>query len=70
MPKHINKSQKILLCACKKYNEKQKNGILLLILNLENNKFEILSSKFYETQNLEIYCFCPIYLFEKNNIIF
>ena len=70
MPKDINKSQKILLCACKKYNEKQKNGILLLILNLENNKFEILSSKFYETQNLEIYCFCPIYLFEKNNIIF
>ena len=69
MPKDINKPQKILLCACKKYNEKQKNGILLLILNLENNAFEILSSKFYETQNLEIYCFCPIYLFEKNHYI-
>ena len=34
-------NNKILLCACRKYNPQQKNGILLIKLELNNNnKFE------------------------------
>ena len=65
MPK-IDTTNKILLCACKKYKEGQKNGILLLKLNLSNN-FQVLSNKFYETKNFEVYCFCPISKFYNIN---
>ena len=64
-------SEIILLCACKKYNEYQNNGILLI--TLENNSQE--SHNFYDTGNFEVYCFCPISfestinynIFNKNN---
>ena len=65
---------KLLLIACKKYIKDDKNGILLLILQLDKdykNKFE----KFYDTKNFEVYCFCPIleieddkYILENNKI--
>ena len=62
---------KLLLIACKKYKKDDKNGILLLKLQLSigsAKKFE----KFYDTKNFEVYCFCPILdikneLFFKNN---
>ena len=50
---------KLLLFACKKYRKSDKNGILLLKIQLNNDngkKFE----KFYDTKNFEVYCFCPI----------
>ena len=62
------KSNKILLCACKKYKEEQKNGILLIMLYLKNN-LEVLSKKFYENENFEVYCFCPISKFYNINDI-
>jgi len=49
----------LLLVACKKYRKGDKNGILLLKLKLEEQKSEKFE-KFYDTQNLEVYCFCPI----------
>ena len=61
------KSNKILLCACKKYIENQKNGILLMNPNLEINKN--LSYNFFDTDDFEVNCFCPLMKKERNNII-
>ena len=66
--KKIEKSNKILLCACRKYEADQKNGILLLKLEMNDN-FKILSQNFYETGKFEVYCFCPISLFYNINDI-
>ena len=50
---------KVLLCACKKYYEGQKNGILLINTNkLEKEKN--IYTYFYDTEDFEVYCFCPI----------
>ena len=62
----INTDNKILLCACKKYKKGQKNGILLVNPNIDNCKRII--NEFYDTDNFEVYCFCPILNVEyKNN---
>ena len=61
----IKINNKILLCACKKYNRNNKNGILLVNPNLDDNKR--MENEFYDTNNFEVYCFCPIIYFEKNN---
>ena len=63
----IKTNNKILLCACKKYNNNnnKKNGILLVNANLGDNKR--MEKEFYDTNNFEVYCFCPILKFEKNN---
>ena len=50
---------KVLLCACKKYYQGQKNGILLINTNnLEKQKN--IYTHFYDTEDFEVYCFCPI----------
>ena len=59
---------KFLFCACKKYIKGQKNGILLVRIELNGNDIKTYE-KFYETNNFEVYCFCPIYDFRKNNIL-
>ena len=43
-----------MLCACKKYFSDQKNEILLV--NLDNHQIDDTC----DTQNFEVYCFCPI----------
>ena len=54
---------KILFCACKKYFQNQKNGILLIdVLDVSNQR----AFPLYETDNFEVYCFCPIYLDVKD----
>ena len=63
---NTNNNLKILLCACKKYNSKQKNGILLVIFDEENIEFQ---EKFYGTKNFEVYCFCQIYQKDKNILV-
>ena len=63
-----NDNCKILLFACKKYIKDDKNGILLLKLQLmedSGKKFE----KFYDTKNFEVYCFCPILEIENKSIL-
>ena len=59
-----NSINKILLCACKKYIKGEKNGILLV--KLELNKNIKIIEKFYDTSNFEIYCFCPILKLEND----
>jgi len=58
------KQNKILFCACKKYLPEQKNGIVLVnIIDDTNPSF----LSFYETENFEVYCFCPIFLDDDKN---
>ncbi len=52
------KTYKILICACKKYLPNQKNGILLVNAQLEDNV--LIEDPFYDTDEFEVYCFCPI----------
>ena len=61
-------NNKILLCGCKKNTINRKNGILLVIMNLENGK-ENFYHQFYDTNNFEIYCFCQILDIKNDNII-
>ena len=58
-------NNKILLCACKKYTFKQKNGILLI--NIDDDKLEF-NEKFYDTGNFEVYCFCKIFFKSEKNL--
>ena len=59
----------ILLCACKKYIKNQKNGILLVTYNFnKNNKITNEFYEFYDTDSFEVYCFCPLSIFEEKNI--
>ena len=55
------KNQKILLSGCKKYLKDQKNGILISI-SCFNTSEDSITSKFYDTENFEVYCFCQILL--------
>jgi hypothetical protein len=65
LSREINKqANKILFCACKKYFPHQKNGILLVNVQKENKqKIEL----FYDTEKFEVYCFCPIFLYDERN---
>jgi len=51
-------NNKILLCACKKYLSNQKNGILLVNAQVDDNKD--IKKPFYDTGSFEVYCICPI----------
>ena len=56
-------NNRLLLCACKKYLKFQKNGILLLSFEENNNisnSFMPINYTFYNTNNFEVFCFCPI----------
>ena len=64
-----SQNNKILLCACKKYYEKQKNGILLInVNNLEDVETKIYTF-FYDTEEFEVYCFCPIIIIKPKKIV-
>ena len=65
IPKQEN--SKLLLIACKKYIKDDRNGILLLKLQLHKDDIKIFQT-FYDTKNFEVYCFCPIYEIIKNYI--
>jgi len=61
-----DKKYKLLLCACKKYSKKQKNGIFLADLSKFDENEEI-NELFYETGPFEVDCFCPISIVENKN---
>ena len=63
-----NSIDTILLCACRKYTNFQKNGILLVDTLLKNN--EEVYYHFHES-DFEVQCFCPIINMknENNNIL-
>ena len=61
---------KILLFACKKYIKSQKNGIFVLynfneIINKFLSEEEKADSYFYNTNNFEPYCICPLLIVES-----
>ena len=67
IPNYENK--KLLLVACKKYFKDDKNGILLINLQFNNDDIEKKCQKFYDTKNFEVYCFCPILKIDKKEML-
>ena len=65
-PKHEN--IKLLLVACKKNNENEQNGILLINLQFNGGNIEKKYHEFYDTKYFEVYCFCPIVEIDKTNM--
>ena len=61
-----DENKNILICACKQYNQGQKNGILLI--DVDNIEKEEIKYKFYDTNNFEVYSFCSLYLKNDENI--
>ena len=69
IPEEENKPDRILLCACKKYTPKDKNGILLVNGNFALNKYsKDIKEPFYDTKNFEVHCFCPVSLKSKESL--
>ena len=63
-----NRINNILLCACKKYYNDQKNGIL--IINGDISDYNNTYKYFYDTDSFEVNCFCPIKKINNKNINF
>ena len=59
-------SEDILLCSCKKYSSKDKNGILMVIISEINNSKS--PERFFETGEFEVHCICPIIKKKGGNI--
>ena len=55
---HIDDNFKILLCACKSYKSGDINGILIVILDINESNFKI--QELINTEDFEINCFCTI----------
>ena len=71
IPKEYNNNgnNKLLFAACKKYIEGQKNGILFLKLEINNNIITKINKVFYNTKNYEVFCFCQIFFVDNNYIL-
>ena len=66
MPREETKvNNKILLCACKKYFDDQKNGIYLANPQLDDKQG--INKPFYDTGSFEVFCFCPILEINPDN---
>ena len=61
------KNKKILFCACQKYFKTQKNGILIVKIDLENGKSPP-NYYYYNTHKCQINCFCELKktVYDKN----
>jgi hypothetical protein len=57
--------KKLLLCACKKYQKEQKNGILLVNFDFKVN--EQIEIDFKKTGSFEVYCFCQLYYYKNDD---
>jgi len=66
--KENKRDKKLLLCACKKYNESQNNGILIIDTNNigENQKLFYI---FLSTDDFEVNCFCPLKIKKDNELL-
>ena len=62
-----NKNKQLILCACKKYTELQKNGILIIDTNIGEKKGLI--NAFNDTNDFEVSCFCPLRIKKDNKMI-
>ena len=61
----VVKNYNILICACKKYQNEQRNGILISIANLEQVK--TIDEPFLDTDDFEVNCICPLSKIENKN---
>ena len=61
----VHSDNKYLLCACKKFESNQKNGILLVNIQFTQNLK--INHTFYNTGDYEVYCFCPIRIKSKKD---
>ena len=57
---------KILLCSCKSYVEGTKNGILMVLMEINNQDLKTFHPQFYPTDDFEVNCFLSI---DKSNDI-
>ena len=57
---------KILLCACKSYVEGTQNGILMVLMEINDKIFKTFHPQFYPTDDFEVNCFLSI---DKSNDI-
>ena len=55
----VNDNFIILLCACRGYNLKNANGILIIRIDLSSLKTKI--QAFFDTEDFEVSCFCTIH---------
>ena len=67
IPEHEN--IKLLLVACKKYSDNDKNGILLITLKFNGSDIEKKDEKFHDTGDFEVNCFCPILKIDKKQML-
>jgi hypothetical protein len=63
----LENNKEILLCACKKYMKDEKNGIV--IVDPEVERIKDINSSFFETDEFEVSCFCPITKKENDKIL-
>ena len=61
------KENQILLCACKKYTDSQKNGILIIDTNNIKEKEELYYT-FCDTYDFEVSCICPLKILKDNKM--
>jgi len=61
------KENQILLCACKKYTNSQKNGILIIDTNNIKEKEELYYT-FCDTYDFEVSCICPLKILKDNKM--
>jgi hypothetical protein len=60
-------NNKLLLCACKKYIESQNNGIL--IMDTKIGEKQKLFYAFYDTDDFEVNCFCPLKIKKNSELV-
>ena len=63
----LNKNKKILICSCTKYSSDQKNGILIINFDLNNDEVIDTNIFFEETESFNINCICCLNLNHKND---
>ena len=62
-----NNNKQLVLFACKKYTESQKNGIVIIDTNI-GEKMRLINT-FNETNDFEVSCFCPLRIKKDNTMI-
>lgn len=62
-----NEKNKILIGACTKYSSQQKNGFLIVKINLENEEKIEIKKHFEEIELFNVSCICILNLNNKNN---
>ena len=59
----------LLLVACKKYDKDDKNGILFIQLDFNEDDIIEECHDFCDTKDFEVYCFCPLLKRENKTIL-